>query len=1496
MISLQDGHLFLGIDIGSVSLAYVLLDQNSNLIQSNNIFHRGNIFSVLKNQLRQIDLTKVSQVAYNHKSADFFNQGMSVNEQVALIEGVKFLINDVGSIFTIGGETFGLILFDAKGHYQKFISNSSCAAGTGAFLDQQAERLGLADSAELSRLAESFSEEPPKIATRCAVFAKTDLIHCQQQGYSLEAIAAGLCKGLAHNITDTLVKGIELREPVVVVGGVSKNKKVIQYISEIIDRPITIPKCAELAGAIGCALMAHQAQPSEGLALLLKKQNKEKHYFFSPLKSEKSGFPNFDDHSQYSSQNVEVDLYHLPKLSGVIPVFMGIDIGSTSTKAMVTDARKDDQNILLGLYTRTMGQPIKATQALLRVLREIEQKYEIKFEFWSVGTTGSGRKFIHKVLNADLIIDEITAHARAAYSLNSKVDTIIEIGGQDSKFTVMKNGRVTFSVMNYVCAAGTGSFIEEQARRLNVRLSEYSELAVGTSSPLTSDRCTVFMERDLNHLMSQGYSRQELLAAVLHSVRDNYLSKVAHLNKIGNVICFQGATAKNHALVIAFEHKLQKPIFVSKYCHLTGALGVCLLLKEERECGAFMHRSDAIHKGIALHKSKFRGIDFYKESPSVIEEICDGCKNHCKLKRIRIADEDIVWGYLCGRDDSSDGYKPRKESRFDMLSSRRRIFNPTKIAAQQLGPPTEKNLKSLLNELKKININVSLEKLKHIDFDFSLEKVKQLDLNIPLDKLKQVLSLNLLILRHRIFAFNNDDLQSTKPKNEITIGLPNTLYMIEYIPFWELFFKKLGYSVKLSSARSEFLQSGKEIAGAEFCAPISNWHGHVKSLSGNVDYLFLPHCFNNGELDNPKFYCYYSNYAAALVQNIDKLKLRDRCISPIIDFSKPSMHNIQQIYESLPLNIKLMQTPSEIQCAYTEAWQWFVNQRNELIKIFQQHRNLFDDISVVLLGRPYLILDGAMNKNIPQKLNDMGMSTFFQDMLPLDSLNFQPLSKEFIEWNHWKFGESILKATEYICQHAGLYPVILTAFKCSPDSFLINYFKQIMDAYQKPYLILQLDEHGSDVGYETRIEAAVRSFRNHFQQNGTISRRQVQPGVLLQYHKEGTILIPNHDPLSCSLIAAAFEHVGYHALLIEETTTSIISSLRINDGQCLPISAIVAAAVETIKKYNLKPQNTAIFLNAITRLACNFPQYPLMAKKLLEQHGKDFEKTQVFATEFDMRSMPFELIYEVYCSYLLGGFLRKIGCKIRPYEIIPGQTDRIIEQSRNRLYQCIKNGESKENTFRKIVAELAAVPVSESYGNRPKVSIIGDLYVRDNDVFNQQLIKELESHGAEVVATPFTYVLRLQAIKHNYKLREGKHYLTFFRDKFLIEVLEKFEKRFFQIANEIFQEQFPTFNDSIFNDLGRYNLSLQHGGETAQNVMKIFSLLHHYPDLKLLIHINPIFCCPGLVSESLFKKVEKEIGIPIVSIIYDGTTTRWNEVLVPYLHYITETAKIAAAI
>jgi predicted CoA-substrate-specific enzyme activase len=1435
----------LGIDIGSVSISFVLIDTNGSISNYGYHFHRGEIISTLRSCLAEIDVKQVSSFGYNQKSSEFLKHGIACNEQIALVEGIKYQQPTTKSLFSIGGETFGLILFDEQGFYQKYISNSSCAAGTGSFLDQQAERLGLKDSAELSRLALLYDDEPPKIATRCAVFAKTDLIHSQQQGYSLNAICAGLCQGLAQNITETLLGGITLNTPIAIAGGLSQNHKVLDYLSEIIGRPVKVTPYALLTVAIGCALSAMQQNITSRLSLqslddIFKQKNDHKLFFFEPLKLQHSSFPDFGTHPHFIKDNVEVDLYHSWDKPVSIPVYLGIDIGSTSTKALLMAANKRKDNIICGLYTRTRGQPIRATQSLFRTIEYIREKYNIRFQVRAVGTTGSGRKFIEKVLRADFAIDEITAHARAAFELNPKIDTIIEIGGQDSKFTLMTKGQVTFSVMNYVCAAGTGSFIEEQANRLGVALEKYSGLAMDSPSPLTSDRCTVFMERDLNHFLGQGYAINELLAAILHSVRDNYLAKVARINKIGEVVCFQGATAKNRALVCAFEQKLQKPIFVSKYCHLTGALGVCYLLREQK-----------------IKSSRFRGINFYKEEISTEEELCDKCNNHCKLNKISFAGESITWGYLCGRDETNKSGSAIIETGFDFLRSRRKIFMPGKKIIHTYTGITDKEIKPLFG----------------------------LDIDLSIDKIRENLEINFLNLRHKIFTISYNDNPDKKLKHEIKIGIPDTLYMQDYLPFWHYLFKKMGYSVVRASRKRNFLHEGKNLSTSEFCAPMSAWHGNMAYLSPISDYIFAPEMFEEEEAEK-RNYCYYSNYAVSIIKNLSRHKFSKNLITPKIDFSQPHLNNIQQIYDHLPHELKMYQSPAEIQEIYNEAWQWFTHQKQQLIEIFGEIYQNNDDISVVLLGRPYIILDEELNKNIHKKLSDLGVISAYQDMLPFEQVENHQIANDFIRWNHWKYGEDILKTADYICQHKGLYPVYVTAFKCSPDAFLLSYFREIMNRYDQPYLILQIDEHGSAIGYETRIEAAIRTFRSHFRRNSSVLKKQKPTRIhRVPYHPK-SILIPNYDIFSCSLIAAAFEKAGYKPYLLEESPTSITSSLRLNDGQCLPLSAIAQSAIETIKKYNLEIDDCALFLNTLTNLSCNFPQYPIMAEQIFNDVGHGFEKLQIFASQFEMYEFPLEVITDVYTGYLLGGLLRRIACKIRPYELISGQTDRHIEQARQSIYKATVAKQSRQEVFQDIVKQMSNIPLQQTRTSRPKVSIIGDLYVRDNDVFNQQLILELESYGAEVVTTPFTFILRLLAFKHKNILKEDGRYISLMKFGLLVEFLEQIERRYYRFAEDLLEESFPTLNDDLFNHFKTYSLSLDHGGETAQNLLKIFALLDHYPDIALFIHVNPIFCCPGLVSESIFNQVEQDINRPIVSIIYDGTLTNRNDILAPYIHYL----------
>ncbi len=626
-------------------------------------FHRGAITETLRSILSDIDIRRVGGIAMTQSGPDILKSAERFDTQIAMIAAVKKYHDPVGSILFVGGENFGLITFNKKGEYERFRSNSSCAAGTGSFLDQQAKRLNLKSIETLSTVAFCNKINTPKIATRCAVFAKTDLIHAQQEGYSVGQICDGLCEGLAKNVIDTLIPDSNIHPPLILAGGVSMNSAVVKHFSALLQTEPVIGEHSHLYGAIGAALLLmEQSAPAPVDAKrwddLFVQETREKIYGYPPLRLRISDYPDFSAESSFlykpvnNAAGIEVDIYR--PLQKKENVYLGIDIGSTSTKAVLINRRND---VLVGLYTQTSGRPLVAIQGLFEALDHIAENQSCELVFDGVGTTGSGRKFIGRIINADLIIDEITAHARAAFELNNETDTIIEIGGQDAKFTTLKNGMVTSSVMNNVCAAGTGSFIEEQAVKLGVSLAEYAGRAMNAPAPISSDRCTVFMERDINNYLTEGYSIDEVLASVLHSVCENYLAKVAVEANIGQNVCFQGATARNRALVAAFEHRLNKPVFVSRFCHLTGALGSALILAEN-----------------AVQKSGFRGLALHRENIPVENEVCELCHNNCKINKVIVQGETVAFGFLCGRDYDTRRYVGPGKKQYDLIKARSMVF------------------------------------------------------------------------------------------------------------------------------------------------------------------------------------------------------------------------------------------------------------------------------------------------------------------------------------------------------------------------------------------------------------------------------------------------------------------------------------------------------------------------------------------------------------------------------------------------------------------------------------------------------------------------------------------------------------------------------------------------------------------------------------------------------------------------------------------------------
>ncbi len=1391
----------LGIDVGSVCIHIVVINKKGSIVHKDTASHHGEIRQCLSSLMGNIDLNNIDHVAATRSTPSYINRDQSYDEQLTIIKAARFFHKKFDGILHIGGEKFSLSRFNAEGKYIGAKHNTSCAAGTGSFLDQQAKRLNLSEgSEELSKRALHNSKKIPDIATRCAVFAKTDLIHAQQEGYAVEQICDGLCYGLAKNIANTLFTYKNIGRKIIFCGGVARNICVKNHLEKITDYKFIIDSNSKFYCAAGAAfcLLEDIAQTGKKRYQPVKRHfysiddffvssEKEETPLYPELKLKLSQYPDFHCFSSSVMETVETDIYQDPKKIVINEGFLGMDVGSTSTKSILIN---QDGLPVVGFYTKTASKPVEAVQKIFKAYHNFLKAYQLNFPIKGCGTTGSGRRISGKIIGADIEPDEITAHATAAVNLNKNVDTIIEIGGQDAKFTLVKNGVVTSSFMNSVCAAGTGSFIEEQALKLECPLSEYAEHTHGVTSPVSSDRCTVFMERDINYYLANGYTKNEILSSVLHSVRDNYLTKVANIAKIGDTILFQGATAKNKALVAAFEQKLKKPIHVSKYCHLTGALGVALLLKEKQ-----------------LPSTHFRGFSLWKNKIPLQQETCKLCTNHCKLTIADVAGQTIAYGFLCGRDYDTKKMIPNKNM-YDLLKLRKK-------AVPDFRKPSQKN--GLI-------------------------------------------------------------------KHDFTIGIPHALHLVEDHDFWIYFFSRLGIKTRTSENLKNPVKAGKLIATAEFCSPVISLHGHIKYLMEKTDYLFLPFYFEESGSKNKvrRQHCYYTQFAPSVISSLPGID-KKRVISPIIKYLYTNFHTKLELYKSLKkISPDFLFSFFDISSAYDSATEFKKNIQLNTKALYKEYKSSYSEIDVVLLGRPYTILNKATNNSIPQIFEKLGVKTFFQDMIHQDESSdfkkIEPLLNEL----HWKYVAQILKTAYTAARTDHLYPVYISSFKCSPDSFGIDYFKQIMESFNKPYLVLELDEHDSSVGYETRIEAAVRAFKNH---NSSIvktrerSLEQLHP-VFLQKMDRKTIIFPNWDAYTGSLIVSVMKNEGHNALLMEESGETLKKCILTNTGQCIPLNALAAGFINTVEKNRLDPADCMLWLNH-SDIACNIKMYPYHINKILERHGNGFEKSKIYKGELSLFDISFRASTNAYYAYMFGGLLRSIGCKIRPYEINKGETDQVLKKVLNLLSMTFEKGKSKEDALKTASSLFAAIQTREE--TRPKVGIFGDLYARDNNILNQGLIHFIEENGGEVITTPYYKYIKIIASSYFKKwFKEGK-YLSLISNGALLVAMKTMEKKYYKYFEPILSEAAFSVRDSYEKILPEYGILHEHTGESMDNILKIHHIMDEHPDLKLLVQTNPAFCCPGLITEAMVQKLEAKINVPIVSITYDISGGNKNNVIIPFL-------------
>ena len=615
--------LHVGLDVGSTTVKIVVMNENKETIYKDYRRH----FSDTKNTVCDV-LNELNEKYPNSKftlaltgsgamSAAKFLGVSFIQEVVSCKRAVEKYIPQTDVVIELGGEDAKIIYFD-KSIEQRM--NGTCAGGTGAFIDQMASLLHT-DTAGLNELAKNHKTIYP-IASRCGVFAKTDVQPLINEGAAKEDIAASIFQAVVNQTISGLACGRPIRGKVAFLGGP------LTYLSELRNRfietlklkddEIIIPKEAHLLVATGAALDSLDEEPfsNEELATKIENLKVSKDTTTSPIE------PLFKDYNEYEEfrkrhSKASVQKAKLQDYNG--DCFIGIDAGSTTTKIVLID---NEGKLLYSLYGNNEGNPLQSVIKMLDSLYEVLPKTaKLRFS----GVTGYGEKLIQTALNVDIGEIETIAHFTAAKQFEPDVTSIVDIGGQDMKYIRLKNGAIDSIMLNEACSSGCGSFIETFAKSLNLEISEFVKQAIEAKRPVDlGSRCTVFMNSKIKQAQKEGYSVGDISSGLSYSVIKNALQKVMKIrdfNTLGDKIVVQGGTFYNDAVLRAFEKIVGKNVIRPDIAGLMGAYGMALIAKEQYETNLDMEYYSTILKQDELDKLDIK----------INHTRCNGCENHCKL-------------------------------------------------------------------------------------------------------------------------------------------------------------------------------------------------------------------------------------------------------------------------------------------------------------------------------------------------------------------------------------------------------------------------------------------------------------------------------------------------------------------------------------------------------------------------------------------------------------------------------------------------------------------------------------------------------------------------------------------------------------------------------------------------------------------------------------------------------------------------------------------------
>lgn len=1075
--------LRVGLDIGSTTVKAVVLDQTDALdgvLFSDYRRHHANVRATVAGLLEDIHKELVARDRGDEpiRLAITGSGGLAladnlhvpfVQEVIAETRAIDQEYPQADVIIELGGE-------DAKITYLKPTPeqrmNGSCAGGTGAFIDQMATLLDT-DAAGLNDMAKSYETLYP-IASRCGVFAKTDLQPLINDGAAKPDLAASIFTAVATQTIAGLASGRPIHGTVIFLGGplffMSELREAFHRALEGKVDEFIVPTDAHLYVAFGSALLAGEPDQLEDGVHFEARTCEDILENLEDLKNLPANtptmpplFPTEAEREAFNERHHREHV-HIGTLEGAIgPHFLGIDAGSTTIKATLVN---DDREIVWSSYATNEGSPLTAA---VNIVKKIQN--ELPQDAWIARScaTGYGEGLITTGLHLDEGVVETMAHYRGAEMASSGVTAVIDIGGQDMKYLAISDGVIDSIAVNEACSSGCGSFLQTFAQSMGLTIQEFTQAALNSTHPVDlGSRCTVFMNSSVKQAQKEGASMEDIAAGLCYSVVRNALYKVIKLRdsgELGDTVVVQGGTFLNDAVLRAFELLTEREVTRPNIAGLMGAYGAALTARmhySDVSDGLDGEPDDAANTGIkqividgVTHTASniISGEDLDHLSMTSERDVCKLCQNHCKLTITTFQDGSrYVTGNRCERGGDS------KKQRSD-----------------------RPNL-----------------------YDYKYK---------------------------RCFAYRRlTDKKATRGE----IGIPRVLNMYENYPFWFTLLTSLGFKVMISGRSShELFETGIEsIASENICYPAKLVHGHVKwLLNKGIKTIFYP-CVSYEENLVPDTDNHYNcpvvaNYPVVIGANMPELREEGvRYMRPYFNMANHELMIDRIVEEFAWADVTREEAETAVKAAYAENEVFKHDVQMEGLKALAYMKE-HNCRGIVLAGRPYHI-DPEVNHGIPETICALGMVVLSEDSIcelqPGQKLTLSEFLAEGEEdprkknangfrhvgdrkvtkmplrvTNQWAYHSRLYAAANFVASYPGLELVQLNSFGCGLDAITTDQVSEILADKADVYTMLKIDEVSNLGAAKIRLrslKAAVEEReRNHKRAvAASMPTKQDQPG------------------------------------------------------------------------------------------------------------------------------------------------------------------------------------------------------------------------------------------------------------------------------------------------------------------------------------------------------------------------------------------------------------------